>query len=54
LVYHTIIILPPYPLPPNVCNMLCIDVSYNNYLTSVHSILHTVGGKGYGGKMIIV
>ena len=35
LTYHTIIILPPYSLPPNVCNILCIDVSYNNYFTSV-------------------
>jgi hypothetical protein len=24
------------------------------YDTSIHSILHTLGGKGYGGKMIIV
>jgi hypothetical protein len=34
--YHiAITILPPYPLPPDVCNMLCIIVSNSNYFTSV-------------------
>jgi hypothetical protein len=50
LVYHTITIIPPYPLPPIVCNMICIGVSYNNY----HSIIQTLGDKGYGGKIFIV
>jgi hypothetical protein len=67
LLYQTVIILPPYPLPPNVYNILCIVVSYNIYFTSVsftekyllydtpiHSILYTIGGKGYGGKTINV
>ena len=32
LMYQTLIILPPYPLPPNVCYILCIGVSYINLL----------------------